>query len=61
MTLASGLEKQRDARAHLYDGKDADTVQNLQFEHVAKIFCHVRQTSAMCGFSPTTRGSTCLM
>jgi len=41
--LASGLEKQRDARAHLYDGKDADTIQNLHFEHVANIFRHVRQ------------------
>lgn len=38
---AAGLEKQRDARAHLYDGKDHETAQSLRFEEVAAIFQHV--------------------
>jgi hypothetical protein len=36
--LTRALEKQRDARAHIYDGKDYGSVKNLAFEEVAKLF-----------------------
>jgi hypothetical protein len=42
-TLTKGLEKQRDARAHIYDGKDFETVQNLGFEEIAKVFHRARE------------------
>jgi hypothetical protein len=40
--VTTGLEDQRDARAHFYDGKDSETVQNLGFEQIATLFHRVR-------------------
>lgn len=40
--VTAGLEDQRDARAHFYDGKDSETVQNVGFEQIATLFHRVR-------------------
>jgi hypothetical protein len=38
-----GLEDQRHARAHFYDGRDSETAQNLGFEQIATVFHRVRE------------------
>lgn len=43
-SLTGALEKQRDARAHIYDGKDFGLVKkNLGFEEIAKVFHRARE------------------
>jgi hypothetical protein len=41
--LTERLEKQRDARAHIYDGRDFGTIQNLGFDEIANVFQQARE------------------